>query len=111
MSTPNLKEIEWAISELENEETSFSNYEKLAALYTVRDKMMGVEPKVHMEDYSRAAGPEPKMTERYGDSDFLTAVSGKDLDDVFQIMDDLMENLKIVNERVYMSVMRKIRAL
>ena len=32
MSAPNLKEIEWAISELEKEESSFPVYAKLANL-------------------------------------------------------------------------------
>ena len=36
MSAPNLKEIEWAIHELEKEESSFPVYAKLANLYTVR---------------------------------------------------------------------------
>ena len=41
MPKPNLKEIEWAISELEQEESSFPVYAKLANLYTVRNEMLG----------------------------------------------------------------------
>ncbi len=40
MSEPNIKEIEWAIAKLEGIESSFSNYSKLADLYTVRDHML-----------------------------------------------------------------------
>jgi hypothetical protein len=39
MSAPNLNEIEWAISVLEKEESSFSIYSKLADLYICRNEM------------------------------------------------------------------------
>ena len=42
MSAPNLKEIEWAIQELEKGESSFPVYAKLANLYTVRNEMLGL---------------------------------------------------------------------
>ena len=41
MSAPNLKEIEWAISELENRESSENRYTLLAALYTCRNQILG----------------------------------------------------------------------
>ena len=41
MSAPNLKEIEWAISELERQESTEGRYTLLAALYTCRDHMLG----------------------------------------------------------------------
>ena len=47
MSAPNLKEIEWAISELENQESSEGRYTLLAALYTCRNQMLGISPAVH----------------------------------------------------------------
>ena len=53
MSAPNLKEIEWAISELENQESSEGRYTLLAALYTCRNQMLGnTQPAV-----PRGAGP------------------------------------------------------
>ena len=45
---------------------------------------------------------------RYGDSDFLQAVSGMAPARAWEGMDELMDSLKIVNERVYNSVMRKL---
>ena len=41
MTKPNLQEIEWAISRLENQDTSENGYALLAALYTCRDHMPG----------------------------------------------------------------------
>ena len=48
------------------------------------------------------------MMETYGDSDFLQAVAGKDPAAVWEILDDLMDTLHVVNPRVYDGVMRKI---
>lgn len=110
MSAPNLKEIEWAIAELEKEESSFPVYAKLANLYTVRDKMIGrsiQQPQIAA--YSEAAGPsEEGPVARYGDSDFLRAVAGKDPGKAWLIMDDLMGALQVVNRRAYDNVIRKL---
>ncbi len=54
---------------------------------------------------------EPAPLDRCGDSDFLRAVQGKDTASAWGVMDNLMDTLKVVNQRVYESVMRKIRAL
>lgn len=44
----------------------------------------------------------------WGDSDFLRAEADVPPDKAWEIMDELMDSLKIVNERVYNSVMRKL---
>lgn len=109
MAAPNLKEIEWAISELEQEESSEKRYELLAALYTCRNEMLGEcvqQPQVAA--YSETA-PEPLG--RYGDSDFLRAVSGKDPAAAWGVMDKHMEVLRVVNPKAYEGVMRKINQL
>lgn len=108
MSAPNLKEIEWAIAELEKEESSFPVYAKLANLYTVRDKMMGrsaQQPQVSA--YSEAA-PILETIGRYGDSDFLKAVEGKNPERVWTIIDDFMDSLQVVNRRAYDNLVRRL---
>lgn len=109
MATPNLKEIEWAISELEREETSKAGYILMAALHICRDHMLGEcvqQPQV--ATYSEDA-PEPLG--RYGDSDFLQAVSGKDPAAAWGVMDKHMEALRVVNPRAYEGVMRRLNQL
>lgn len=109
MSVPNLKEIEWAIHELEQEESSFPVYAKLANLYTVRNEMLGVTaPQPQIAAYSESAGPAQVQLEQYGDSDFLQAVAGKDPSSAWLVMDELMDTLRVVNPRAYESVMRKL---
>ena len=55
-----------------------------------------------MPRYSAAPAKE------YGDSDFLRAVARVDPARAWEVMDELMDSLKVVNERVYNSVMRKL---
>lgn len=109
MSAPNLKEIEWAIHELEQEESSFPVYAKLANLYTVRNEMMGASVP-QAASYSEAI-PALAPLEQYGDSDFLIAVSGKDPAAAWKVMDELMDTLQVVNRRAYDGVMRKLDRL
>ena len=91
MSAPNLKEIEWAIQELEQEESSFPVYAKLANLYTVRNEMLGLSAtQPQIAAYSEAAGHAAERLGQYGDSDFLRAV------------------VQVVYRRAYTNVIRKL---
>lgn len=109
MSAPNLKEIEWAISELEKEESSFPLYAKLANLYTVRDKMMSMSaPQPQIATHSEAVRQKAFALGRYGDSEFLRAAEGKDPSLVLSAVDDLMSAIQMVRPNAYASVMRAI---
>lgn len=100
-------EINRWIARLETEESSWKNYERLAVLYTIRDqKQNGIKASDIPAMYS--AAPAPTAVEVYGDSDFLRAVSNVPQDKAWAVMDELMDSLKIVNERVYNGVMRKL---
>ena len=103
------KEIDVAIAELEYKDSSYSNYAKLASLYTIRDQMTRHADQGYERAYSAAPAALEEPTR--GDSDFLRAVEGKDPAAVWDIMDELMDTLKVVNTRVYNSVMRKIDAV
>ena len=108
MSAPNLKEIEWAIAELEKEESSFPLYAKLANLYTVRDKMMGYPIQQPQASVYSEAAPIPEMIGRYGDSDFLKAVEGKNSEKIWTIIDDFMDSLRAVNQKAYGNLVRRL---
>ena len=112
MSAPNLKEIEWAISELEQEESSEKRYELLAALYTCRKELLGPsEAQSHAVAYSGAEGPVMERLDLYGGSDFLRAVSGKDPAAAWGVMDKHMEALRVVNPRAYEGIMWKLNGI
>ena len=109
MSAPNLKEIEWAISELESQESSESRYTLLAALYICRNQILGnVQPEPYIAAYSEAAAPEVEVLGQYGGSKFLRAAAGKDPAKVLMVIDDLLDALQVVNRRAYNNVMRKL---
>lgn len=99
-------EVKRWIARLETEESSWTNYERLAVLYAIRDQQSGSRDRALPMSYS--AAPAPVSVETYGDSDFLRAVADVPPDKAWDIMDELMDSLKIVNERVYNSVMRKL---
>lgn len=92
----------------------------LAACYILQDHMFAntenhfasaysyAAPPELPETYSRQSGDTPVVGD-YGDSEFLQAVAGKDPAEMWPIIDELMDTLKMVNERVYNGVMRRIR--
>ena len=108
-------EIRAAIAKLEFDESSYSNYAKLASLYVIRDKMQEEERGDggrYVDYYSGAPAPvtaEPATVGEYGDSEFLLAVAGKDPAKAWAVVDELMDTLAMVNSKVYNSVMQKIK--
>ena len=112
MAKPNLKEIEWAISDLEEQETSENRYILLAALHICRDHMLGYsQPGPAIAAYSEATATEAEVLGQYGDSEFLRAAAGKDPSKVLMVIDDLLDALQVVNRRAYDNVMRKLDML
>ena len=93
-------EIEKEIINMEaNRDTSYATMERLAPLYAAMTyKRLCANPEVY----------EPQAVSAVGDSAFLLAVSGMDSVKAWAVMDELMDSLKVVNERVYNSVMQKL---
>lgn len=103
------KELQLWIARLETEESSWPNYQKLAALYIIQNHNKP-EPVSAPEPVSYSFAPAPVVAE-YGDSDFLRTVSGKDQSRAWAVMDELMDTLQVVNARVYNNVMNKLQQL
>ena len=85
-------------------------------LYAIRNEMHKDDVKPAQYEpgmYSRAPAvvEASSAVDRYGDSDFLRAVYGKDPRAAWTSMDDLMDTLSVVNRRVYDGVLRKLAAL
>ena len=105
------KEIDIEIARLEYGESSYPAYAKLATLYTIKNQMNKQIPENRSYEQAYSAAPAEMSAKSYGDSEFLREVEGKDQEQVWGIMDDLMDTLQVANPRVYNGVMRKIRAL
>jgi hypothetical protein len=93
------EELDRTILELEAKDTTFANCERLCWLYTVRDHLTG----------QQTAQPTP--LDISGDSEFLQAVNGKDSVQVWKVMDELLDTLKVTNVRLHDAVIRKINQI
>ena len=96
-------EIEKTLLESEaNYDTSFAALTKIAPLYcAMLYKMFS----------SKTAVSQPEPLDVSGDSDFLSAVSGKNSVEIFAVMDELMDTIKIINGKLYTAVMKKLDAI
>lgn len=99
-----LDEINAAILELENGETTLANCSKLATLHTVRDHLIETD----YAPYSYASAPVVAVS---GDSDFMRTISGRNNQEVMDIMDDLMDTLRVSMPKAYRSVMERLRSI
>ena len=83
---------------------------KLAAFYTIRNEMF---PSVAPPEptYSYASAPD-KKDDTYvvinSDSEFAQLVDGRRQDEVWPVMDELMETIRTIYPRLYDAVMAKL---
>lgn len=89
---PTKEELEQAIYNLENAEASYEVCLKLAVYHSIMD--------IYYKD-----SPRIKYT---SDTEFMDASKDVGLDELFSIMDELMECLKLINPRLYNSVITKL---
>ena len=97
----NRKELQTAITECENAPTNYQNCEKLATLYTLYDHL-----------YAQRQEPEANRettVEVIGDTEFLEAVNGMKAQDAWNLMSELMETIRILQPKLYNSVLSRIR--
>lgn len=79
---------------------------KLASYYTIQDHLYG-KPDISGASYSEQPESLPCEGITYqSNTDFSRAVYGKNADDVFAIVDDLMDALQALCPRLYRNAMR-----
>lgn len=103
------KEVAAEIAIREASALNRQSLQELAGLYIVQDHLFG-QPQPYAGGYSQALPPQPTggYAGEYGESDFLRAIAGKDLEALWSVMDELMDTLSVVNQKAYNSVMRKV---
>lgn len=83
---------------------------KLAAFYTILDHIREKQEELDPQpSYSYSAPPDLSVITYRGDSDFAEAINDMDTQEIWPIMDELMDTLSVVNPRLYRSVMRKVK--
>ena len=89
-----------SIIELEQKDTSFANCERLAWLYIVKD---------NLQRYNNTTTPNKIAVT--GDSAFIKAINGKNPEQLWKIIDELMEVVQATQPRVYNKVLQTIQEL
>lgn len=110
------RDLEQAIAECQGERNPNANTcIKLAAFYTIKNEMFGkpeqLERAEDAHSYSYAAPPVDTADTLHYDSgtDFSRAIDGRNPDDIWPIMDELMSTLQVLMPRLYDGVMRKLQ--
>ena len=102
------KDLQEAIAECEGIRNPNANTcIKLAAFYTIKRELFG-NSEQPIASYSFSASPQTQNTEYVSDTEFGKMISGMDLVDVVEVMDELMTTLLVVNPKLYKSVLRKL---
>lgn len=97
----NRKELQSAIAECENAPANYQNCEKLATLYTLYDHLYA--------ERQQAETIRETIVDVIGDTEFLQAVNGKEAQEVFELMNELIETIRILQPKLYNSVMNRLR--
>lgn len=92
-----------AIEELEASPATYQNAEKLATFYSLYDHLY-----VHQEPMNRIESVREVTIDRYGDSEFLKAITDRKSEDIWMVMDELMEAIQALNPRLYQATLDRI---
>ena len=102
----NIEEITSEISRLEEGETNWTNIQKLAWLYTVKDHLAGEHPQVIMPA-SYEVKNVPDVMPEY-DGEFGQAVSGVDIEKLMNVLSEHMDMVKVLYPKEYQAVIDRI---
>ena len=82
---------------------------KLAAFLTIQRELFGEEKKAEqLPAYSFAPAPVRNTLEVNSDSEFARAINGREPEEVFPVIDELMDTLSVIQPRLYSAVMMKL---
>lgn len=98
------RELLNAIAECEAGTNNFQSCQKLATLYSIYDHLYS-QPAMLKETVQEV------KIDSYGDSDFLQAIAGKKAEDIWSIMDELMETVKALQPKLYDAVLRRLKEM
>lgn len=92
-----------AMQECETEPFTAPKREKLAQLYIIYDHLYGFQPN------ATKIKTEKQITiSTSGDSDFLKSVDGKEANAIWDIINELMASIKVIQPNLYDAVLVKI---
>lgn len=92
-----------AIDELEEAPSTFQNAEKLATFYLLYDHLYTEQQPVNRIEPVREV-----TIDRYEGSDLYEAISGQNAEDVWKIINELMETLKVLQPKLYEATLERL---
>ena len=84
---------------------------KLAAFYTIRREMFGEDKDASTPPgYSFAAAPTTESRiDNPGASEFARAIDGRKQEEIWPLMDEMMDTIQAIHPRLYAAVMDRLR--
>lgn len=102
------RDLEQAIAECQGERNPNANTcIKLAAFYTIKNELFGKAEL--LPSYSYAPEPVDTHIDYTSDTDFSRAINGRNPDEVWPVMDELMTTVQALMPRLYDGVMRRLQ--
>ena len=106
------QDLDEAIAECQGQRNPNANTcIKLASFYIIRRELFKEDKEDEQPQQSMFSFSSGETLGRYGDSDFLESVSGKPIEAVMLVMNELMDSMQVLQPRIYDSVMRKVSGL
>lgn len=107
------RDLQEAIAECQGQRNpNASTCIKLAAFYTIRRELFGEEKDAGSSSgYSYAAPPNATDTLIHNDSDseFARAIDGRRQEEIWPLMDEMMDTIQAIHPRLYHAVMDRLR--
>ncbi len=98
------RELERAIDEIERKDsTTFQDCQKLATFYTIYNQLYGNSEQL------KSVPIEQEIVHVIGETDFIKSINGKQAEKMWAVMDELLTTLSVINDKLYDSVLRKVR--
>ena len=94
------------IEELEDAPKTFQNIQKLATFYSIYDHLYGYSFSEPVKEPVRQT-----IIDYYGDSEFLSEIEGKDAEEIYAILDELMDTVKVLQPRLYDATIQRIKTV
>ena len=104
------KDLQEAIAECQGQRNpNASTCIKLAAFLTIHREMFGDKEAERIPGYSFAPDPDANRIDNPGGSEFARMIDGRKQEEVWPLMDEMMETIHAIHPRLYNAVMGRLR--
>jgi len=90
--------------ELEMSPATYQNAEKLATFYLLYDHLY-----IQKEPINRIESVHEVIIDKHGESEFLQLISGQKAEDIWNIIDELMDAVRTLQPRLYQATIDRLK--